>query len=379
MSAVQQLAQTLPVAHACQVFDLSRATYYRAISPTSPSTRDYPEPHNKLSAEQRQQVLDLLVHPDYVDKTPYEVYFTLLDQGTYLCSVRTMYRLLNEQGWSRQRRDMLRHPDHKRPQLVATGPNQVWSWDISNIKGPVKGFFFKLYVIIDIYSRAVVGWTVSGTESGETARILVEQSCQRHGIRSHQLVLHSDRGAAMVSTPLRDLLGKLDVQHSFARPYTPNDNAFSESHFRTLKDHPSFPDSFGSLDDAVAFCRAFFEWYNSSHYHSGIGFLPPAVVHTGQQGAWLARRQRTLDEAYARHPERFSAPPRPPQLPEEVWINPPHEARITTSTVFSSASEGAEGGGREPSLKAGSLENPKLPNVSEENTTRLHNVSLSHH
>ena len=341
MSAVQQLAALVPVAQACQALELSRATYYRAITPREPKPPNYPAPQNKLSAAQRQQVLDLLVHPDYVDKTPYEIYYTLLDEGTYLCSVRTMYRLLNEQGWSRQRRDQLRHPDHKRPQLVATGPNQVWSWDISNLKGPVNGLFFKLYVILDIYSRAVVGWTVSGTESGETARHLVEQCCERHGISRHQLVLHSDRGAAMVSGPLRDLLGKLDVQHSFARPYTPNDNPYSESHFRTLKDHPTFPDSFGSLDDAVAFCRVFFPWYNRHHYHSGIGFLPPAVVHAGQQGAWLARRQRTLDEAYARHPERFSAPPRPPQPPAEVWINPPRQDKQTASPGRSSPSEGA--------------------------------------
>ncbi len=377
MSAVQQLAETIPIAQACQVFDLSRATYYRAISPAPPSTRDYPEPSNKLSAEQRQQVLDLLVHLDYVDKTPYALYYTLLDQGIYLCSVRTMYRLLNEQGWSQQRRDVLQNPDHKRPQLVASGPNQVWSWDISNLKGPVKGLFFKLYVVIDIYSRAVVGWTVSGTESGELARILVEQSCRRHGIQRSQLTLHSDRGAAMVSTPLRELLGKLDVEHSFARPYTPNDNPFSEAHFRTIKDHPSFPDSFGSLDDVIIFCRSFFEWYNTSHYHSGIGFLPPAVVHAGQQGVWLARRQRTLDEAYARHPERFSAPPRPPQPPEEVWINPPRSTDNTASSVLSSASEGAAGGGRGPSRKAGPLETPQPPNDVEESTASRHDASLN--
>jgi putative transposase len=251
VNAVREIAELVPVAQACQIFELSRATYYRAIQPKAPTTPSYPEPQNKLSASQRQQVLDLLVHPDYVDKTPYEVYYALLDQGTYLCSVRTMYRLLNEQGWLRQRREILRRPPYQRPQLVARGPNQVWSWDISNLKGPVKGLFYKLYVVLDIYSRAVVGWTVSGTESGDLARHLVEQSCERHGIERRQLVLHSDRGAAMVSAPLRELLDKLDVQHSFARPYTPNDNPYSESHFRTLKDHPSFPECFGSIDDGA--------------------------------------------------------------------------------------------------------------------------------
>ncbi|MFT5682667.1 MAG: putative transposase [Myxococcota bacterium] len=262
-----------------------------------------------------------------------------------------MYRLLNEQGWSKQRRELLRRPPCQRPQLVARGPNEVWSWDISNIKGPAKGLFFKLYVVLDLFSRAVVGWCVSGTESGALARDLVEQSCNRHGIDPNQLTLHSDRGAAMVSTPLRDLLEKLDVHHSFARPYTPNDNPYSEAHFRTLKDHPSFPESFGSLEDSVRFFRVFFNWYNHQHYHSGIAFLPPAVVHTGQQDSWLAQRQRTLDVAYAAHPERFSSSPRPPPLPDEVWINPPPESDATTTTsVLFSACEGAGGGGRGPAV-----------------------------
>lgn len=372
MNAVRQLAESMPVAQACQLFEISRATYYRTINPKESTKPSYPEPKNKLTSQQRQHILNLLISPEFVDKTPYEVYYQLLDRRTYLCSVRTMYRLLNEQGWLRQRREFLRRPPCHRPQLVARGPNEVWSWDISNLKGPVKGLFFKLYVVLDIYSRAVVGWCVSGTESGEQARRLVEQSCQRHGIERRQLVLHSDRGAAMVSTPLRDLLDKLDVGASFARPYTPNDNPYSEAHFRTLKDHPSFPDCFGSIDDAVVFCRGFFDWYNRRHYHSAIAFLPPAVVHSGQQAVWQARRQRTLDEAYRAHPERFSSPPRPPQLPEEVWINPPHNSDVTASPVRSSASEGAAGGGRGPSPKAGPLETTQPPNDAEECTPHRH-------
>jgi putative transposase len=372
VNGVRALTATVPITQACEVFGISRASYYRAIQPTASRPSRYPSPSNKLSASQRQQILDLLVHPDYVDQTPYELYYTLLDKGIYLCSVRTMYRLLNEQGWLKQRRDVLRHPPSHRPQLVAQGPNEVWSWDISNLKGPVKGMFFKLYVVIDIFSRAVVGWTVSGTESGALARDLVEQSCARHGIPRSQLTLHSDRGAAMVSAPLRDLLDKLDVRHSFARPYTPNDNPFSESHFRTLKDHPSFPDCFGSIDDAVRFCRKFFAWYNHHHYHSGIAFLPPVVVHTGQQAVWLARRQHTLDEAYRAHPERFSTPPRPPQLPEEVWINPPLEPNLATAAVRSDASEEAAGGGGGPSPKAGPPEMTMSPNETVERTPTRH-------
>lgn len=375
MSAVQEIAEVLPIIRACQLFEIHRATYYRAITPSSSTARAYPEPSNKLTATQRQQVLDLLVHPDYADKTPYAVYFHLLDQGTYLCSVRTMYRLLNEQGWVRERREFLRRPPYQRPQLVARGPNEVWSWDISNLKGPIKGLFFKLYVVIDIFSRAVVGWCISGTESGDLARELIEQSCRRHGISRQQLTLHSDRGAAMVSAPLRDLLDKLDVHHSFARPYTPNDNPYSEAHFRTLKDHPAFPECFGSIEDAVVFCRRFFAWYNAHHYHSAIAFLPPAVVHTGQQAVWLARRQQTLDDAYRAHPERFSTPPTPPQLPEEVWINPPHDRDALVSSVLFSASEGASCVFRGPSLKAGPLKTQPPSNESESSAPTRHNPS----
>ncbi len=372
MSAVRDITDLVPVRQACHIFGISHATYYRALKPQQSTASRYPQPANKLTPQQRQQILDLLVDPDHVDKTPYALYYHLLDQGTYLCSVRTMYRLLNEQGWQKQRRDLLRRPPALRPQLVARGPNQVWSWDISNLKGPAKGLFFKLYVVIDLFSRAVVGWCISGTESGEQARDLVEQSCLRHGIDPDQLTLHSDRGAAMVSAPLRELLEKLDVHHSFARPYTPNDNPYSEAHFRTVKDHPSFPESFGSVEDAVRFFRVFFEWYNHRHYHSGIAFLPPAVVHTGQQGPWLLRRQRTLDAAYAAHPERFSSPPCPPQLPEEVWINPPPESESAAPSVLFSACEGAAGAGRGPSQKAGPLETTATPSRSEESTPPCH-------
>lgn len=377
MNAVRDIADAMPIRQACRIFDLSHATYYRALRPPLPAESRYPTPANKLSRKQRQVILDLLVHPDHVDKTPYALYYHLLDQGTYLCSVRTMYRLLNEQGWSKQRRELLRRPPCQRPQLVARGPNEVWSWDISNIKGPAKGLFFKLYVVLDLFSRAVVGWCVSGTESGALARDLVEQSCNRHGIDPNQLTLHSDRGAAMVSAPLRELLDKLDVHHSFARPYTPNDNPYSEAHFRTLKDHPSFPESFGSLEDSVRFFRVFFDWYNHQHYHSGIAFLPPAVVHTGQQDSWLAQRQRTLDVAYAAHPERFSSPPRPPPLPDEVWINPPPELEATTTSVLFSACEGAAGGGRGPSQKAGPLEMTETPSKSENSTPASHSTQNS--
>ncbi len=252
-----------------------------------------------------------------------QIYFFLLDEGRYLCSIRTMYRILEAAGELKERRAVRRHPVYKRPELLACGPNEVWSWDITFLKGPVPGERYRLYVILDIYSRFVVGWTLSGTESADQAAHLIQESAHRQGIVAAQLKLHSDRGPSMTSKTVADLLSSLGVERSLNRPYCSNDNPYSESQFRTLKYRPSFPERFGSFEDARAFCQRFFRWYNEEHYHSGIAWLPPSVVHSGQGEAVLARRCEALEAGWRAHPERFSRRPHAGRLPDAVWINPP--------------------------------------------------------
>ncbi len=269
-------------------------------------------------------MLEVLNHERFCDQAPRAVWAILLDEGRYLCSVRTMYRVLADAGEVRERRNQLRHPAYKKPELLATAPNQVWSWDITKLRGPVKWTHFYLYVVLDIYSRYVVGWTLATHEGGVLARELVEQSCGKQQIGLRELTLHADRGPAMISKTLALKLADLGVTKSHSRPYTSNDNAFSESQFRTLKYRPDFPSRFGSIEDARAHCRAFFGWYNREHRHSSLGLLTPETVHYGRAEAAVAARSVVLDAAYRAHPERFvRRAPAPPAIPTEVWINPP--------------------------------------------------------
>jgi len=326
MEATDKLAPDIGTAAACRAMGVSRATLYRHRKPPQrkKSVRPSSRQPRALRADERQSVLDLLHSPRFVDKSPAAVHAALLDEGKYHCSVRTMYRILYDHNEVRERRNQLRHPNYKKPELLATGPNQVWSWDITKLPGPAKWTYYHLYVILDIYSRYTVGWMLASRESGELAKRLIRDSIEREQVDRDQLTIHSDRGAAMKSHTVAQLMATLGVTKSHSRPHVSNDNPFSESQFKTLKYRPGFPDRFGSQQDAQAFCGEFFRWYNDEHYHSGLGMLTPGSVHYGHAEEMLARRAETLDAAYAAHPERFvGRRPRPPALPAAVWINPP--------------------------------------------------------
>ena len=275
--------------------------------------------------------------PRFVDSAPREIYATLLDEGQYLCSPRTMYRLLAAAHEVKERRHQLRHVA-PRPELLATGPNEVWSWDITKLRGPVKWTYYYLYVILDIFSRYVVGWMIAHAESARLAERLIAATCETQGISPGQLTVHADRGTSMTSKAVALLLADLGITRTHSRPHVSNDNPFSEAQFKTLKSRPEFPDRFGSAEDARAFCHPFFTWYNTEHRHGGIGWLTPAMVHYGQVELVRTARRQVLTAAYAAHPERFvRRPPEPPAVSEAVWINPPApnvrpEPRITDAT-----------------------------------------------
>lgn len=312
---------------ACTALDVSRGGLYpRMRGPRASSPR---QPHHRaLSAAERQAVYDVLHEPRFVDLAPAEIYAILLDEGRYLCSIRTMYRLLAANAQVRDRRDQRRHPAYAKPELLATGPNQVWSWDITKLKGPAKGQLFNLYVIIDIFSRAIVGWLLAERENAGLAARLIAETCKRHNIAPGTLTIHADRGAPMTATSTAILLTTLGVGKSHSRPHQSNDNPFSESQFKTLKYHPTFPSRFGSIQDARAFCLRFFQWYNHDHRHGGIGLMTPWMVHSGQAETRRNARQTVLNEAFQRNPQRFvGKPPQPPALMEAVWINPPAEQK----------------------------------------------------
>lgn len=326
MIAVTELASEVGTAPACAAVGVARATFYRqrqaAESPRPAKPRSTPP--RALSADERHAVLDTLHCERFVDQAPAEVYATLLDEDRYLCSIRTMYRLLHGAEEVRERRDQLRHPAYHKPELLATGPNQVWSWDITKLLGPAKWSYFYLYVIMDIFSRYVVGWTLAARESGQLAQRLIRETCAKENIEEGQLTIHSDRGTSMTSQTVAQLLATLGVVKSHSRPQVSNDNPFSESQFKTLKYQPKFPERFTGQDHGLRFCRTFFPWYNQEHHHWGLGLLTPAMVHFGRSAEILAARQGTLSAAYAATPERFvRRNPRPLQLPDAVWINPP--------------------------------------------------------
>ncbi len=262
----------------------------------------------------------------FADQAPREVWAQLLDDKRYLCSVSTMYRILRKSDQVRERRNQLRHPTYRKPELLATSPNEVWSWDITKLMGPAKWSYFHLYVILDIFSRYVVGWTVAYRESASLATRLLEETYHKQEILPGRLTVHADRGPSMRSQAVAHLLGDLGVTKTHSRPHVSNDNPFSESQFKTLKYRPAFPDRFGSIQDARAFCRVFFDWYNNQHHHSGIGLLTPETVHYGGAEDVLEKRRDVMLEAYQRNPQRFRKPPVIPALPQAVWINPPAPA-----------------------------------------------------
>jgi putative transposase len=340
MRAVTELAPTVGILAACDFLGVARASFYRqrarltlaaspVSAPTAPAPR--PTPARALSAEERAGVLAVLHEPRFQDCSPAAVQATLLDEGRYLGSIRTFYRILEQAGESRERRDQLVHPPYQKPELLATAPNQLWSWDITKRLGPAKWTYFYLYVILDVFSRYVTGWMVAHRETMELAKRFLEETIGKHPIPPGQLNVHADRGRVMISKPVAFLLADLGVAKTHSRPYVSDDNPYSESQFRTLKYRPEFPDRFGSIQDARAFCQQFFAWYNEQHRHSGLGLLTPAMVHFGQAESVLAQRQTVLDAAYQAHPDRFvRRPPKPLPLPKEVWINKPLSTGSTT-------------------------------------------------
>ena len=318
---------------ACELLGASRASLYRRRRPPvlgPPAPR--PIPPNALSEAERQHILAVLRSEEYCDLAPAQVWARLLDDGVYLCSISTMYRLLAIAGENRERRRQRTHPARTRPELIARRPNEVWSWDITKLQGPERGVYYELFVIIDIFSRYVVGWTVAPAETGELAQAFIADALAAQGVGPDQLTLHADRGTSMTSKPVAQLLVDLGVARSHSRPHVSNDNPFSEANFKTLKYCPAFPGRFGSIHDARAFCSAFFDHYNHVHRHAGIGLHTPASVHYGTAGEVRAQRAQTLDAAYAANPGRFRhRRPTPPKLPTVAWINEPSPESLIRS------------------------------------------------
>lgn len=314
----------MSVTTSCALTGVSRATHYRHLNPKGlmhgPWLPRVPPPQ-ALDATERARVLEVLTSPAYRDLAIGQVWARELDEGRYWCSISTMYRIARAANQVRERRRLASHPARVRPELVAHRPSQVWSWDITALKGPAKGTWYKCYVILDIYSRYVTGWLVAAVEDATVAKDFLDDAINRNGSTPH--TIHADRGGAMVSKPVSELLVDLGVLRSHSRPRTSNDNPYSEAQFKTLKYMPDFPDRFGSLEDARAFCDRFFMAYNHEHRHSGIGMHTPASVHFGTAQQIRAQRQDTLNRAYTEHPERFTRRPRPPQLPKVAWINQP--------------------------------------------------------
>ncbi|MCA1698344.1 MAG: IS3 family transposase [Actinobacteria bacterium] len=324
--AVAEIEPLLGTAPACRALGASRASLYRRRTTPEPRpARARPPSARALSEGEREAVLDQLRSERFVDSSPAQVWATLLDEGRYLASQRTMYRLLAANGEVSERRDQLTHPAYQRPELLAERPNQVWSWDVTKLLGPAKWTYFYLYVILDVFSRYAVGWTVQQRETASLAERLIAETLSKQRIGRDQLTVHADRGSAMRSKPVAFLLADLGVLKSHSRPYTSTDNPYSEAQFKTLKYRPGFPDRFDSIEHARAFCREFFRWYNTQHRHSGIGLMTPATVHHGRANAVHAERARVLDAAYATAPERFvRGAPKPPTLPTAAWINKPN-------------------------------------------------------
>ena len=323
MQTVTELAPRLGVVPTCTALGLPRATFYRGRKPRS-EARPRPTPVRALVPEEREQVLAVLHEARFADLAPAEIYATLLDEDRYLCSERTFYRVLAENTEVRERREQLRHPHYAAPQLLATRPNELWSWDITRLLGPTKWTYYYLYVMLDVFSRYAVGWMLAQRESAALAEQLIAESCERQKIQPGQLTVHADRGTAMTSKPVALLLSDLGVIKSHSRPHVSNDNPFSESQFKTMKYRPDFPERFGSIEHGRSHCGDFFPWYNTEHHHVGLGLFTPHDVHHGLAAAKHQQRALVLADAFARHPERFpNGQPQPKAVPSGVWINPP--------------------------------------------------------
>ena len=328
IEAAEDLGKHTGVSKACRVLTVPRSRLYRARKPKRPPAAR-PTPKRALSLEEKGTVHQMLNSERFQDCSPREVYATLLDEGDYLCHWRTMYRILNEYGEVKERRNQLQHPVYSKPELVATAPNQVWSWDITKLRGPFPWVLYYLYVVLDIFSRYVVGWMIAERESGDLAAELIAATCAKEGIAADQLALHAGRGSPMESKTLGQLLNDLEVAKSFSRPHTPDDNPYSEAQFKTMKYRPDYPSRFESQDHARNWTRAFIRWYNHDHYHNGLALMTPAMVHHGLAEAVYAHRQQVLQAAYEAHPERFvRGMPTPPALPKEVWINQPQSGTV---------------------------------------------------
>ena len=333
--AIDELTPIVGTTAALAATGVDRASWYRRHRQSPPAQRPEhvatPQPR-ALTPVERKQIKALLESDEFVDEAPATVYAKLLDQGTYLGSVSTMYRILSEHGEVRERRRQATHPAHKKPELIANGPNEIWSWDITKLHGPEKWTYYYCYVILDIFSRHTVGWMLARAERAELAKRLINDTIAKHGVPRDRLTLHSDRGSPMIAKPVAHLLADLGVTKSHSRPHVSDDNPYSESQFRTLKYRPAFPDRFGSFEDARAHCVRFFGWYNEDHRHSGIGFHTPSDVHYGRAEAIRDRRGVVLLDAYAEHPERFVRKiPTPPALPVAAWINEPKEEGADSS------------------------------------------------
>jgi putative transposase len=328
MGAVETVSPEVDTAPVLSALGIPRSSYYRARSPRPPGEpKRRPTPPRALTPPEREDVLAVLHSDRFADSSPHQVQAALLEEGRYLCATRTMYRLLDAAKESRERRDQLQHPHYPRPELVATRPNQVWSWDITKLLGSARGIYYYLYVILDIFSRYAVGWMLALQENAALAERLVAETYTKQGILEGQLTLHADRGSPMRSLTLAELLLELGVAKTFSRPRVSNDNPYSESHFKTLKNWPGFPDRFDSPAHAHEVCRALFPRYNHRHHHSGLCYLTPATVHHGRAEEVLARRHQARLAAFHQHPERFvGGPPRLERLPAAVWINRPEEA-----------------------------------------------------
>jgi len=342
MSTITQanLDTSISIDALCIALVIPRATYYRHLDRLEQSQNvalkvvlPKKTPENALRKQERQTVLDLLHSDRFIDKTPYEIYYELIDQGEYHCSIRTMYRVLEEQGESKDRRLQRNHRDAVKPELLATRQNEVWSWDITKLLGPQKWVYFHLYVIMDIFSRYVVGWLIADRECQKLARRLIHTTALKHGIQPNELTLHADNGPAMKALTVAQLLDHLGIAKTHNRPYTSNDNPFSESQFKTMKYRPEFPVRFQSLTSAEAFCQPYFNWYNNEHYHSGIAWLTPESVHFGRGEVILQKRHETMQQAYIEDPRRFNnQSPKLYQLPSEVYINPPQTVIVQAAS-----------------------------------------------
>jgi putative transposase len=333
MDYVNELSAQVTVQAACDALHVPRSVFYRTQSSVeSRVVEDHPVSTRRLPPEERKAVLETLDGQRFQDSAPREVYATLLDEHIYLCHWRTMYRILAENQQVCERRNQLRHPQYARPELLATGPNQVWSWDITALRGPDKWSAFYLYDLMDVYSRYVVGWLIAKTQSATLAEQLIAQSLAKHTIAPGQLTLHADNGAPMKAKTVAQLMADLGVMESHSRPHVSDDNPYSEAQFKTLKYRPDYPDRFMDVLDAQSWARRFFTWYNDDHHHTGLGLLTPAVVHFGHAPEVLAARKLTLDLAHTAHPERFvRGAPKIQRLPDAVWINPPKPIREVLS------------------------------------------------